>query len=247
VQRLGRVLALPVVLAALSGAARTAAAQDAFFGSAKDFEVQPEVDLYVHLLPDTRLLLQAQGSWIPGENCSGLALGAYVDWFTLPFFRHLLSPDEAKTRALDLRLGLRYTGTVHAGTGNSSQILAVQFDFTPRFFLPWSILASNRNRAQGRWTFGSGEHVSFLYRGRLQLEREFEVGRVGLTPFANAELFWQAPPSMWQQFRMQAGLQCSFGGVGRGQVVEVNYSAVTYLQPGRSWRSIVGIVLYVYV
>ncbi len=246
-QRLGRVLALPVVLAALSGAAGTAAAQDAFFGPAKDFELQPEVDLYVHLAPETRLLFQAQGTWIPGESYTELALGAFLDWYTLPFFRHLLSPDEAKTRALELRLGLLYTGTIDAGTGKPSQVLATQFDFTPRYFLPWGILAANRNRALLQWTFGSGENVSFLYRGRLQLEREFEVGKIGLTPFASAELFWQAPPSMWEQFRMQAGLQWSFGGIGRGQVVEVNYSAVTYLQPGRSWRSVVGIIWYLYV
>ncbi len=246
-RRLGRVLALPFVLAALAGAAGTATAEESFFGPAKDFELQPEVDVYVHLVPDTRLIFQAQGSWIPGESYTELALGAFLDWYTLPFFRHLLSPDEAKTRALELRLGLLYTGTIDAGTGKPSQVLAIQFDFTPRYFLPWGILAANRNRALFQWTFGSDGGFSFLYRGRLQLEREFEAGRVGLTPFANVELYWQAPPAMWEQFRLQAGLQCSFGGIGRGQVLEANYSAVTYLQPGRSWRSIVGIVWYVYV
>jgi hypothetical protein len=243
VGRLGRCLA---ALAALAGAAGAAAAPDGFFGPAKDAELQPEVDLHVHLGEEARLLFQAQGSWIPGEGYTALALGAYLDWFVLPFFRRLVSPDVAKTRALDLRLGVRYTGTIDPGTGSPSQDLAVQLDFTPRYFLPGGILASNRNRAQVQWAFGAEHPASFLYRGRLQLEREFPVGGAGLTPFANAELYWQAPPSMWEQFRMQAGLQASFGGIGRGQVIEVNYSAVTYLQPGRSWRSVIGLVWYLY-
>jgi hypothetical protein len=52
---------------------------------------------------------------------------------------------------------------------------------------------------------------------------------------------------VWEQFRMQVGLQCSFGGIGRGQVIEVNYTTVTYLQPTRSWRPVVGVIWYLYV
>jgi hypothetical protein len=246
-RRYGRWLAALAALGLVASPAGAEAAQDGFFGPAKDFELQPEVDVYVHVAPETRLLFESQGSWIPGEGYTAIALGAHVDWYVVPFFRRLLAPDEAKTRALDLRLGLRYSGTLDPGTASPSQVLAIQFDFTPRYFLPGDILASNRNRGQVRWTFDTDEHVSFLYRGRIQLERELELGHVGLTPFVNAELFWQAPPSMWEQFRMQAGLQCSFGGIGRGQVIEVNYSTVTYLQPTRSWRPMVGVIWYLYI
>jgi hypothetical protein len=72
------------------------------------------------------------------------------------------------------------------------------------------------------------------------------AGFVGLTPFVNAEFVWQSPPAMWSQFLMEAGLQASFHWFGRGQTFEVNYSAVTSLQPSRSWRPVLGVVWYQY-
>lgn len=226
----------------------TASAQDGsgFFGPNVGFEMQPEVDVYYQVAPDLRLLLQVQDTSIPSDQYNSLLVGAYVDWFLAPFVRELLSPDQAKTRALNLRLGARYSGTLAPGTVGSSDVLSLQFDVTPRYFLPWSILASNRNRFLARWTLGTSDPFSFRYRGRLQLEREFDAGKVGFTPFVNAEVIWQTPQSMWVQFRMEAGLQGSFGGLGRGQVIEVNYSTVTYLQPSRSWRPVLGVIWYVY-
>lgn len=110
-------------------------------------------------------------------------------------FRPLLSPDMSKTRPLNLRLGIQYVATLNSGTLTSSQSVVIQGDFTPRYFLPWAVLISNRNRLQARWTLGSGESFSFRYPGRIQLEREFDVGRVPLTPFVNAELIWASPPA----------------------------------------------------
>jgi hypothetical protein len=93
---------------------------------------------------------------------------------------------------------------------------------------------------------GTSDPFSFRYQGRLQVQREFDVGGVGLTPFVNAEFIWQSPPAMWVQFRMQAGLQTSVHWFGRGQTFEVNYSTVMYLQPARTWRPVLGIIWYQY-
>lgn len=233
-----------VLLAAQGGPAR--ARGTPFFGSDQGFEVQPEVDVYWHVAEDARLLLQVQGTSIPSESYGNVAVGAYGDWMLAPFFRNLVSPDQALTRALNLRLGVRYAGTLDPGTVGSSQRLAVQLDVTPRYFLPWSILLSNRNRVQGQWLLGEAGSFTFRYRGRFQVQREFDAGDVGLTPFVNVEWIWQAEPAMWTQFRMQAGLQASVHWFGRGQTFEVNYSTVTYLQPSRSWRPVLGIVWYQY-
>jgi hypothetical protein len=234
------------ILTALHGG--VASAEDSsFFGPDKGFEIQPEVDVYVHVAKGLRLLLQAQETSIPSEGgYSSVALGGFVDWFVAPFVRNLISPNEALTHALNFRLGLQYSGTLDPGTVGSSQILAIQLDGTPRYFLPWSILVSSRNRLQGRWKLGTSDPFSFRYRWRLQVEREFDADGVGLTPFVNAEFIWQSPPAMWVQFRMQAGLQTSAHWFGRGQTFEVNYSTVTYLQPSRSWRPVLGIIWYQY-
>jgi hypothetical protein len=242
-------LRLALAVAALLGAtlAGPARAQGSpFFGADQGFEIQPEVDVYWHVAEDARLLLQVQGTSIPSEEYGGIAVGAYGDWMLAPFLRNLVSPDQALTRALNLRLGVRYFGTLDPGTIGSSQRLSVQLDVTPRYFLPWSVLLSNRNRFEARWQLGEAESLGFRYRGRFQVQREFDVGHVGLTPFVNVEWIWQAPPAMWVQFRMQAGLQASVHWFGRGQTFEVNYSTVTYLQPSRSWRPVVGLIWYQY-
>jgi len=51
---------------------------------------------------------------------------------------------------------------------------------------------------------------------------------------------------MWTQFRMQGGLQVGFDAFARGQTVELNYSAITSLQPSRSWSSQIGLILSSY-
>ena len=115
-----------------------ARAQEAsFFGPNDGFEIQPEVDVYWHVAEDARLLLEAQGTSIPSQDYGSVAVGVYGDWMLAPFFRDLVSPDQALTRALNLRLGVRYVGTLDPGTIGSSQRLAIQLDVTPRYFLPW--------------------------------------------------------------------------------------------------------------
>jgi hypothetical protein len=240
-----RVLRLVLLLLATQGG-NARAQGTSFFGPNDGFEIQPEVDVYWHVAEDARLLLEAQGTSIPSQDYGSVAVGVYGDWMLAPFFRDLVSPDQALTRALNLRLGVRYVGTLDPGTIGSSQRLAIQLDVTPRYFLPWSILLSNRNRLQVQWQLGETDSFNFRYRGRLQVQREFDVDQAGLTPFMNVEWVWQAPPAMWLQFRMQAGLQTSVHWFGRGQTFEVNYSTVTYLQPGRSWRPVLGIIWYQY-
>jgi hypothetical protein len=54
------------------------------------------------------------------------------------------------------------------------------------------------------------------------------------------------PPAMWTQFRIQGGLQAGFDLFAGGQTIEVNYVAITSLQPDRSWSPQVGIIFSSY-
>jgi hypothetical protein len=239
-----RVLGMVVLFAGAHGG-QVCAQEASFFGPNQGFEIQPEIDVYYRITDGARLLLQVQDPSIPSTGSNSIAVGGFADVFVAPLVRSLLSPDEALTHALGLRLGLVYTSNLAPGPVGSAQTLGIQFQATPRYFLPWSVLVSNRNRILTRWALGSGSFL-FRYRGRLQVEREFHAGEVGLTPFVNVEFLWQSPPAMWSQFRMQAGLQASVHWFGRGQTLEVNYSTFTYLQPSRSWRPVLGIIWYQY-
>jgi hypothetical protein len=143
-----------LVLAAAGGAS----AQDTgFFGPANGIEIQPEIDLFYHVAPGVRLLLQVQDTAIPSKSNNVLEVGGFVDWFVSPFLRELISPDKALTHALTLRLGVRYKGTLDPGTVGPAESVAVRFEVTPRYFLPWSILLSARNRLQVDWNLGAAD------------------------------------------------------------------------------------------
>ena len=217
-----------------------------YFGPEMPFQIQPEVDAYLKLGKDFRLLAQLQTTFIPADSNSTANVGVYGDWLIGAPVRSLLSPDESKTRTADLRVGLQYDTTLDPGTQNSSRTLVLQEDFTPKFFLPWDILLSNRNRFQERWSLEGSDGFSFRYLGRLQFEREFDVGHSSLTPFLNAELTWSAPPAMWTEFRVEAGVQHGPHWFGWDQIIELNFSIVTKLQPSHSWSPVVGLIWYVF-
>ncbi len=217
-----------------------------FFGPTGSTSYQPEIDAYFRLADRLRLQAQVQPSLVPEQQVSQLSFGLYGSLFVADFLRDLLSPDEAKDHVVDVRLGVIYTATLDPGTGSPGNLWTVQFEITPRYDLPGEILASLRNRVSFNWAVDGASGFTFRYRGRFQLEREFDVARVPVTPFVNVELFWQQPPAMWTQFRIQGGVQVGFEWFARGQAVELNWSAITGLQPSRSWAPQFGLVLSSY-
>ncbi len=151
-------LAALVALLAVEAAAETSS----YFGSEQPLQIQPEIDVYYNVSSDFRLLGQLQSTFIPADSYSGMRVGAFADWMLANRFRPLLSPDLAKTRALNLRFGLLYSATIDPGTLNSSQTIYLQEDITPHYFLPWEILISSRNRFQEQWSLSSGDSFYFL-------------------------------------------------------------------------------------
>jgi len=49
---------------------------------------------------------------------------------------------------------------------------------------------------------------------------------------------------MWDQFRIQVGLQLGVHWFGAGQLIEVSGSVFTYLQPSRSHAPVLGAAFY---
>jgi hypothetical protein len=226
-------------------AAAPAQAED-FFGPQGPTAYLPEVDAYFRLADGVRLQAQVQPYLVPSNGVSQVNFGIYAAWLAADVLRELLSPDEAKTHAVDMRVGLLYAATLDPGTQASGNQWTLQVELTPRYNLPGGILASFRNRVSFNWQVDGASGFYFVYRGRLQLEREFDVARVPITPYVNVELLWARQPAMWTQFRMQGGVQVGFDLFARGQTVELNYVAITSLQPSRSWAPQVGLILSSY-
>jgi hypothetical protein len=176
-------------------------------------------------------------------------VSVYAAWLVAPFTDTLLSPDLAKRRRLDVRAGVSWYPTVAAGTSGWSDLLRLEGEATVRTNVPGDILGTIRGRVEAQWQLD--QPTSFVWRLRIrpQLEREFTLSaeaRTSLTPFANAEFIWTTSQDMWSQFRMQAGLQLGAHWFGQGQVIELNGSIITYLQPARSYSPVVGLVWYQY-
>ncbi len=231
-----------MLLAALALAAGPAGAQG-MLGPQGPTSWQPEVDAYFRLSDGVRLQAQVQPTFVPGQELVQCTFGVYAGWLVADVLRDLLTPDEAKKHLLDVRLGLLWTPTLAAGTTSPANLWTVQLEFTPRYELPLGVLGSVRSRVSFNWDTLASPVFYFRYRGRLQVEREFNVGDVPVTPYVNAELFWQAPPAMWTQFRLQGGVQVGLDLFARGQTIEVNFSPAETLQPQRTWTPIVGIIL----
>jgi hypothetical protein len=219
---------------------------DGFFGPETATAWQPELDAYVQVTDGVRLQAQVVAHLVPAAGAAQLGVGLYVGWLLADVLRAVLSPDRAKTHALDLRLGVIHDATLAAGELGPADAWTLQLEVTPRFNVPGILQGSLRNRAAVSWPVSGGSGAYFRYRGRFQLEREFDVEHTWITPFVNAELFWQQAPGMWTQLRLQGGLVVGFDLFARGQSIEMSWMAVTRLQPAHSWSPQVGLVLSSY-
>jgi len=235
-----------LVVAALLTAPFPAAASE-FFGPSEGLQIQPELDAFEMLNDDFRLVQKAMPTFVPSRGYSEMGLGAYIGWLASPITTRTISPDLARRRRLDIRLGLEWYPSMAEGTASASNVLLAELEVTPRLVVPGEVLVTVRERAEARWQLAEPTSFSWRFRVRPQLEREFDLSdTVSLNPFANVEWIWSTSRDMWEQFRMQAGLQLGVHWFGAGQVFEVNAMVITYLQPSRSHAPVVGAVFYQY-
>jgi hypothetical protein len=242
----GRVLARVAVLILL--AVTRADAAD-FFGPSQGLQIQPELDVIGDTGDGFRLIGKLEPTWTPSASSDAMGFSLYADWLVAPITGSIVTPDLAKRRRLDVRVGVSWYPTLAPGTDGWSDLLRLEAEATARTNIPGDILLTLRNRVEAQWQLD--EPTSFVWRLRVrpQLEREFALslqGDTSLTPFLNVEFIWTTAQDMWAQFRMQAGLQLAVHWFGAGQVIELNGSVVTYLQPSRSYSPVIGVVWYQY-
>ena len=238
----GHVLLLVAALLTIPCADATASD---FFGPSDGLQIQPELDVFERLSDDFRLIQRVLPTFIPSQGYSEMGLGAYVGLFVAPLTTRTISPDLARRRRLDIRLGVEWYPSLEEGTARASNVLLADLECTPRLVVPGEVLFTLRYRVEARWQLAEPTSFTWRLRIRPQLEREFDLSdTVSLTPFVNAEWIWSTTRDMWDQFRMQVGLQLGVYWFGAGQMIEVSGSVFTYLQPSRSHAPVLGAVFY---
>jgi hypothetical protein len=238
-----------LVAAALALGAGRAAASD-FFGPMQGAQLAPELDLFASTGEHSRFIAKLMPTITPSTGNWQAGYGVYGNWFVAPMVSDTITPDLLTRRRLDVRLGVEWYPTREIGSSEDSDFLLVEGEGTPRLILPLHVLGSVRSRVEARWQLAAPTSFAWRLRVRPQLEREFSLPWKRLsavTPFANAEFIWSTKRDMWDQFRIQAGLDFAAYWFGKGQVLEVNFITYTNLQPSRSTTPALGVVWMQYL
>ena len=200
VARLARSLpGAALALLLLSGAAR---ADD-------PTEFWPELNLFEKLGPTTRLYFVA--AYARGKESDALSLdvAGYFD-LTLgpPVRRSLLTDDWRAKRYLWARVGYDRVSKAENKTKTTPEdrgIVALH----ARAYLPAGILFEGRARADLRWMGGD---YSTRYRLRGELNRDFNVFDRVVTPYLQAEAFYDTRYDGWARELYQVGAEVGVTG-----------------------------------
>ncbi len=166
-------------------------------------EFWPEVDGFVRLGPQFRLMFLASETRNREIDLREGTVGVNVDFFAKPFAREWLHehPDVTKQRFLTFRAGYHYSWDIREGAhGYQENRLLVEgtgrFPMGRLFFL-------NRNRFEYRDVDGES---SWRYRNRSRLEGDISMGTRTATPYASAEFFYDDRYDEWNRQLYYAGV-----------------------------------------
>jgi hypothetical protein len=166
-------------------------------------QLWPKVE--VHLRSDKRVRVQlfVRSRIAPASQFVSIQSGGWLE-VSVPPLREIVFPSiqTAKKEHATLALGVLYGAPIDEGTLGGSQEARATAGATFRLLLPAGVLASDRNRGEGRRLDGEW---SLRYRNRLELERTFGVGSARLVPFVNAEVFFDSRYDAWSRLRLEAG------------------------------------------
>ncbi len=191
-----------LLLIALPG---RAPAQDAQDDTRNEF--WPELDAYVHLNERTRLSFLAALSRAREADYEEIMVGGHLDVAFKPIrtsLRH--TPDALKRRYLSLRIGYRYAQAL--SDGDDYREHRGILEATGRFYLPGSLLLTNRNRFDARDVNGDW---SWRYRNRTRLERDYPAWSRSVTPYGMVEFFYDSRYDAWTRERYFAGIEWPIG------------------------------------
>jgi hypothetical protein len=173
-------------------------------------EFSPQINGYFHLNERTRLRLLASFDGDPNTKSPEVDFGSQLEFALKPVFRRKLRQDQDvfNKRFLSFRAGYRCITTLPGGAAPSLEhrwTAAV----TLRSPLPGSLVVVERNSIDFR--FVNNNPFSIRYRNKLQIERDFRIRRIVLTPYISGELDYDTRYSAWYRNRYSIGAQVPLG------------------------------------
>jgi hypothetical protein len=176
------VFLLVLLIALLCQSATAQSSQDQFW---------PEIDSYIKLDSRMRLMFMASRT-TDGSTYESAQIGPNLDITLRPIrLVSVESNDSSKRQYLTFGIGYRYLRNLDKPSENRMIL-----ELTPRYYLPWGILASDRNRFELRIISGN---FTWRYRNRLTLERSFNIKSLRLTPYAQGEVYYYSQYGLWNK------------------------------------------------
>jgi hypothetical protein len=185
----------------------TATVQSDTTQSGDPWELWPELNLYARLGPQTRLYFV--GSYAEGKESEvwTFDLAGYFDVTLGPKLRH--SPQKADWQTKKYfwaRFGYDHIFKAEGETKVAPEYRGI-VSFFGRHYLPAGILVEARTRADLRWIDGD---YSTRYRFRLEVNRDFDVSGHVITPFVQAEYFYDTRYDGWSRELYVVGAEIAF-------------------------------------
>lgn len=171
-------------------------------------EIWPSVDVYYKVNPKIRFYGTAAGTKMSESYYSDGALGVFFDYFSYPIasINKLIKPrrpDSLPGKYIWFRLGYQYSATPPSAKDPFKENMLVT-EVSNRFYLPWEILMSVKNRFD--WRVKNGDFNS-RYRPRIMLEKDLHTEYLYFTVSGFAEYFINFGNSAVNRFRTQLGIE----------------------------------------
>jgi Protein of unknown function (DUF2490) len=160
-------------------------------------EFWPELDLWYRFTDAWRLEFVSSGTRDDSGDKTDGSAALYVDY-------RMNDP-------ISWRVGFQYQNTLPDSPGQNNTVEhLVSLDFNYRWHLGDEVLMTDRTRLD----FQDIESVeSYRVRNRLRFERPFKLTRTTLTPYFNAEVYYDSRYDGLSRLRLEAGSIISLGKI----------------------------------
>lgn len=167
---------------------------------AQDTQFLPEIDQYLKLSSNSRILLQAKDDREGGDPTQ-FTFGPSIQLFFKPLLKlkdvTRFDLDDVKKRPVMFESGYRIITAPNTPAENRA-LEAVTF----RIPLMAQMMTSDRNRADLDWKAGV---FTWRYRNKLTLQRSLPISSYHFTPYVAAEVFYESQYSKWSTTDLYAG------------------------------------------
>jgi len=177
--------------------------------SGDPLEFWGELNLFKKVNPTTRLYFVAADTKGRDSQLRTVDLAAYVDLTMGPQLpRRRQKQDWQSRKYVWVRIGYDHIFKVEGETRTSPEHRGIVALYG-RFYLPGAILFEARTRSDLRWIEGS---YSTRYRLRFEANRDFAVIDRVVTPFVQAEYFYDTRYDGWARDVYQVGAEIGVAG-----------------------------------